>query len=94
MPAYRHKEENSLAAMLTINRSAGITPEVNVRECVTCTPPPSVNMAAHSGHEIHSRCHQTSKKRVISGPTKRIYVLQYIFFKKIALNDNVHMTEL
>ena len=37
--------------------------------CVTCTPPPSVNKAAHSGFEIQ-RCHQKSKTRVSVAPQK------------------------
>ena len=30
-------------------RSAGVTPEVNLGECTSRTPPPSANKAAHSG---------------------------------------------
>ena len=89
MLAHRHKEENGLATILATKRSAGITPEVNVRECVIYTPLPSVNMAAHSDFETHSRCHQTSKKRVISGPTKELMLYNF-FSKKIVLNDNIH----
>ena len=33
-------------AMLATKRSAGVAPEVNLRECITCTPPPSANKAA------------------------------------------------
>ena len=36
--------------MLAAKRMAGVTPEVNLRQHVTCTPPPSVNNAAHSGN--------------------------------------------
>ena len=36
-------EENGSAATLVAKRSAGATPEVNLRECVTCTLPPSMN---------------------------------------------------
>ena len=39
------------AAMLAAKRSAGVTPEVNLREHVTCMPLPSVNKAAHFGFE-------------------------------------------
>ena len=35
MPACRYVEENGLAAMLTTKRLAGVTLEVNLRECVT-----------------------------------------------------------
>ena len=45
MPASRYVEENSLAAMLSKKRSAGVTPEVNLKECVTCTLPLSANKA-------------------------------------------------
>ena len=44
-------EENDLAAILAAKRSAGVTPEVNLREHVTHMIPPSVNKAAHSGFE-------------------------------------------
>ena len=43
MPATRYVENNGSAAVLSAKSSAGVTPEVNLRECVTCTPPPSTN---------------------------------------------------
>ena len=49
MTACRYKEENTLATMLATKRSAGVTPEVNLREHVICMPQPSVNKVAHSG---------------------------------------------
>ena len=58
MPAHRYVEENGLA---TINRSAGVVPEVNLRECVTCMPWPSTNKVAHSGFETQKRRQQKSK---------------------------------
>ena len=51
MPAHRYMEE----------RSAGVTPQANIRECVTCTPPPRKNKAAHSGFETQRRRPQKSK---------------------------------
>ena len=36
MPTHRYVEENGSAAMLAAKRSAGVTPEMNLRECVTC----------------------------------------------------------
>ena len=42
MPTCRYVEENGLAA----KRSAGVAPEVNLGECVTCMPPPSTDKAA------------------------------------------------
>ena len=61
MPAHRYVEEISSAAMLAAKRSAGVAPEVHLRECVTYTPLASVNKAAHSGFEIQRRRHQKSK---------------------------------
>ena len=69
MPAQRYVEENGLA---TINRSAGVVPEVNLRECVTCMPWPSTNKVAHSGFETQKRRQQKSKHSGISGPTKSV----------------------
>ena len=54
--------------MLTINRLAGVAPEVNLGECTSHTPPPRMNKAIHSGFEFQ-RCHQKSKMG-ISGPIK------------------------
>ena len=47
--------------MLVIKRSAGFTPEVNLREHTSCTPLSSVNKAAHSGFETQWRHHQSPK---------------------------------
>ena len=47
MPARRYVEEISSATMLAAKRSAGVAPEVNLREYVTCMPLPSGNKAAH-----------------------------------------------
>ena len=73
MPAHGHMEENSSAAMLATKRSAGVTPEVNLRECVKCMPPPSRNNAAHSGFEI-KRCNQWSKTGVSVAPPKVLQI--------------------
>ena len=56
--------------MLATKRSAGVAPEVNLRECVTHMPPHSLNKAAHSGFETQRRHHQKSKTGV-SVATKR-----------------------
>ena len=45
MPGCRYVEETNLAAILATKRSAGVTPEVNLREGVTHMPPPSANKA-------------------------------------------------
>ena len=42
------------AAMLAIYTSRGVTPEVNLRECISVMPPQSSNKAAHSGFETQS----------------------------------------
>ena len=59
-----------LAAMLATKRSAGVTPEVNLREHISCVPPPSVTKTAHSGFETQRRCHQKSKTVVSVAPQK------------------------
>ena len=54
MPACRYMEENSLAAMLSTKSSAGVAPEVNLRECVACMPLPNVNRAVYREEIIKS----------------------------------------
>ena len=81
--AFGYVEEISLAAMLATKRSVGVTPEVNLREHVTCTPLPSMNTATQSGFEIQRRHHQKLEIGISVAPTKRTYVLYiyiYIFF--------------
>ena len=70
MPAHRYVEENGSAAMLAAKRSAGVTPEVNLGEHVTCMPLPSMKKAAHFGFETHRRRHQKSKTGVSVAPQK------------------------
>ena len=82
MPGCRYVEEIGLAAMLAAKRSAGVTPEVNLRECVTCMPLPSANKAAHSGFETQRRHHQKSKTGY-QWPHKKDLCLPKIFLKKI-----------
>ena len=41
MPARRYAGEISSAAMLAAKRSAGVAPEVNLKEHITCMPTPS-----------------------------------------------------
>ena len=64
---HRYVEEIGLAAMLASKRSAGVTPDLNLRECVTRMPPPSANKAAHSGFE----------------PQRRQYVVRYVASEKV-----------
>ena len=51
MSAHRYVEEISSDAMLAGKRLAGVTPEVNLREYVTCMPPQSTNKAVHPDFE-------------------------------------------
>ena len=48
----------------------GFAPELNLRDCVTCTPLPGANKAAHSGFETQRRHHQNSKTGVSVTPHK------------------------
>ena len=78
---HRCVEENGSTAMLAAKSSAGVEPEVNLGECVTCTPLPSTKKAAHSGFEIQETSPEV-QYRGISGHTKRTYVLQNFFLEK------------
>ena len=80
MPAHRYMGENDSAAMLAARRSAGVTPEINLKECVTYMPPPSMNKAAHSGCETQRRHQQKSKTRESVVPQKGL--MSSNFFKK------------
>ena len=82
MPACRYVEENGSSVMLGTKRSAGVAPEVNLREHVTHIPLPSVNKAAHCGFESQEMSPEV-QNRGISGPTKRTYILQKIFLKNL-----------
>ena len=82
MPACRYIEEIGLAAMLATKRSAGVTPEVNLKEFVTHMPLPSANKAAHSGFKTQRRCHQKSKSRVSMASQKGFLPFKHYFFKK------------
>ena len=57
-----------LAAMLAIYTGRGITPEVNLRECISHMPPQTSNKVAHSGFEPQRRCHQKSITGVSVAP--------------------------
>ena len=64
MPVHRYIEENGSAA----KRLAGVTPDANLGESVTCMPLPSMNKAVYSGFETQGRCHQRSKPGVPVAP--------------------------
>ena len=58
-----------LAAMLAIYTGRGVTPEVNLRECISCMPLQSSNKAEpHSGFETQRRRHQKSETVVSVAP--------------------------
>ena len=61
-------------------QKVGVTPEVNLRKHVTCTPLPSANKAAHSGFETQRRHHQKSKT-VVSVAPEKVLKSSNIFFK-------------
>ena len=71
MPAHRCVGENGLAAMLATKRLAGVTPEVNIRECVICIPTQSANKATPSGFDTRGRCHQKFITGVSVAPQKQ-----------------------
>ena len=47
-----------LATMLATYISKGVTPEVNLRECISRMPLPSMNKVAYFGFETQSKHHQ------------------------------------
>ena len=60
--------------MPAAKKLAGVTPEVNLKEHATCTPPPNVNKAARSGFQNPPEV----QNRGISDPTIRTNVIQKI----------------
>ena len=64
-------EEINSAAMLAVKRSVGVTPEMNLREHVTCMPSPMLIRLP-----ILALKPRGDVTRDISGPTKRTFVLQ------------------
>ena len=51
-------------AHLAAKSLARVTPEMNLRECISCMPLPSKNKAVHSGFETQRRYHQKFKTGV------------------------------
>ena len=70
MPARRYVEKIGSAAMLATKESAGVAPEVNLREHATHISPPSRNKATYSGFETGRKHHQKSKIGVSVVPQK------------------------
>ena len=67
--------------MLAIKRSAGIVPELNLRECVTCMPPPSVNKATFQVLKPRGDIIK-SKTGLSVAPQKGLMSSKIFFFKK------------
>ena len=57
-----------MAIILVTKRSAGVTPEVNLGEYVTCMPLSSANKAADYGFNTQRRHYQTSEIGVSVAP--------------------------
>ena len=79
----RYVQEISSASMVATKRLAGVAPEVNLGECVTCTPLPSTNKAALSGYETQRRCHQKTKTGVSVAPQKGLMSCNFFLKKKV-----------
>ena len=88
MSALWYVEENSSAAMLTTKRSAGVTPEVTLRQQVTCTPLPSRTKAVHCDFETQKRYHQKSITGASVAPQKDLCPLKVFFLKKNKLSEH------
>ena len=73
LPLLKH----ACGAMLAAKSLAIVTPEANLRECISCMSLPSANKAAHSGFETSPEV----QNRGISGPTKRTSVLHFLLKK-------------
>ena len=82
MPAHKYVGGNGSAAMLVAKRSAGVTPEVNLKEHKLHLPLPSANKAAHSGSETQRRHHQESKTGVSVTPQKGLMFSNFFFRKR------------
>ena len=57
MPSCRYVEEISLVTILAAKSLVGVTPVVDLRECVNTYSSPRVNKASHSGLESQRRHH-------------------------------------
>ena len=82
-------DENGSAAMLATKRLAGVAPEINLRECVTHMPMPSLNKVTHSGFQAYRRRHQKFKTGISVAPPKKLHKKRDNFvFLKLFLNNN------
>ena len=85
-------EENGSAAMLAAQRLAGVTPKVNLRECVIHMPLSSMNKAAHTGFETQRIHHQNSKTGISVVPQKGLMSSKKNFKKELnstKINESV-----
>ena len=65
----KYVDENGSGATKATKRSAGVAPEVNIRECITSLMPlPNANNSPHACFETQRRHHHKSK--TVSVPTK------------------------
>ena len=70
-----------LAILVKVLHHRGIS-----RECISHTPPPSANEAAHSGFETQRRCHQNSKTGVLVAPQMYMCPTKNISFVKLKIS--------
>ena len=77
--------------MLAATRSAGVAPEMNLREHATHMPQPSVNMAAYSGFETQTGRHQKFKTEASVAP-KAGFMSSNFFLKKAPWENVINKT--
>ena len=69
--------------MLAIKKSAGVTPEVNLKNLLHAGEE-ARKQGIHPGFENQGRCHQKSKTGVSVAPQKGLVSSKKIFFKKLS----------
>ena len=78
--------------MLAAKRSAGVAAEVNLRERVTCIPPPIANKVAHFSFVTQRRCHQKTKTRVSVALQKGLMSSKILLKKTRMQSSRMHTT--
>ena len=75
--------------MLATKRLAGVAPEINLRECVTHMPMPSLNKVTHSGFQAYRRRHQKFKTGISVAPPKKLHKKRdnFVFLKLFPKNN-------
>ena len=90
MSACRYEEEISSAAMVAAERLAGVAPEVNLRECVTCTPSPrgDVTVSPKQGYQWphEKECPPKNLKKKTKKTTLRIHIFKRFIMKILQRN--------